>query len=322
MKDGREAVKLLLIGAKRRFNAEYFYARAFAELGASVDVVDQYVGLRRGDLARIVLSRVGVGGELFRRRLPVNRLVRGLRLGEYDAVVVFKGEFLDRRVLELLSEYNVWLFWPDTLRYLPLLRGRLQFFRGVFVATDRHDFFFRLGARRVVTVRWACDPEVHRPVPAEKVYDVSFVGTFYWHRWRVLRHLRRRPHVFGGFWILKAGVHHPPVYGEDYAKVVSATRVNLNIHHPRDLVADAPNMRTFEVACMGGFLLTEDMPSLRSLFSRVATYRGIDDLNEKVEYYLSNDAEREEVAARMREEALARHTYLHRAEELMGVILT
>lgn len=46
-------------------------------------------------------------------------------------------------------------------------------------------------------------------------------------------------------------------------------------------MADAPNMRTFEVACMGGFLLTEDMESLKRLLPRIVTYKNIEDLNEK-----------------------------------------
>jgi spore maturation protein CgeB len=177
-----------------------------------------------------------------------------------------------------------------------------------------------MGARRVVTLRWACDPDFHRPIRSAKAYDVSFVGTFYWNRWRLLRKLKVKPHVFGSMWYLKAGYHHPSVQGEDYIRVINRTKVNINIHHPVDLAADAPNMRTFELAGSAAFFLTEKMDCLGKLFRRVETYTGEEELNEKIEYYLENDREREEIAAALREDCLEKHTYLYRAQELMKLV--
>jgi hypothetical protein len=317
-------MKILILGAGKLYNAEYFFQRAFRSLGYTVDFVDQYMGVRRGDFARILASRFKTA-RLFLEHLPINRYVLDrLKAEEYDLILVFKGELLTERSLYKLGEYNTWLFYPDTFRFRILLKDRLSLFKGVLVTTDRHSFYYSLGARRVHTIWWACDPDVHRPFNEKKIYDVSFVGSFYFNRYLLLRKLGRlniKPHIFGGFWILRAGIHHPPVYGMDYARVVSRTKININIHNPIDIVAGAPNMRVFEIACMKGFLLTEEMYSLRRLFPKAATYRDPEDLIEKIEYYLENQDIREEISRAMYEEALRRHKYLDRAKEILGIAL-
>ncbi|WP_229768150.1 CgeB family protein [Sulfodiicoccus acidiphilus] len=233
---------------------------------------------------------------------------------------MFKGELLTGDTLSRLSELNTYLFYTDTYKFPILLKNRLHYFRGIITTTERVEPYIRMNASKVITLRWACDPHFHRPISSAKLYDVSFVGTFYPNRWKTMRKLKVKPHVFGSLWFLKVGHHHPPVYGEDYVSVINSTKVNLNIHHPVDLTADSPNMRTFEVAGSGGFLLTERMDCLGKLFRRIETYSGVEELNEKIEYYLRDDKEREEIALGLREDCLERHTYLHRAQELMRLV--
>ena len=310
-----EGLRVTVIGVSSSYNAEHFFVKALRSLGHSVEFVDQYQGVDRKFLTRFLSTRFPP--YRFRlSRLPVNRR----ELGNPDLVLVFKGELLTDYTLSRLSQLNSYLFYPDTYRFPSILRGRLHHFQGVLVTTERTFPFIRMGARRVFTVRWACDPEFHRPLPEGKVYDVSFVGTFYPNRWSLLRRLRVKPHVFGSFWYLKAGYRHPPVFGEEYVRVLNRTKVNLNVHHPVDLAADAPNMRTFEVAGTGGFLLTERMECIPRLFRRVETYSSVEDLNEKLAYYLEDEKERREVGESLRRDCVERHTYLHRAEEILRLV--
>ena len=75
-----------------------------------------------------------------------------------DFVLVFKGEFISNGTLKQLSEsYSTYLFYTYMYKFKPLLKDKLQLFKAMFTAASRKDFYYRLGARKVVTVPWACD---------------------------------------------------------------------------------------------------------------------------------------------------------------------
>jgi spore maturation protein CgeB len=79
--------------------------------------------------------------------------------------------------------------------------------------------------------------------------------------------------------------------------------MNLNVHHPSDVKADAPNMRVFEVAGSGGLLLSDRVPSIHRYFG--------------VKYYLENPGVAEEMGKRAAERCRRKHTYAHRARTLL-----
>ncbi len=74
----------------------------------------------------------------------------------------------------------------------------------------------------------------------------------------------------------------PPARGEEYVRLINEAIVNLNVHHPSDLEADAPNMRVFEVAGSGGLLLSDHVPSIHRYFARdeVGTYEDLEETRE------------------------------------------
>ncbi|TMK39897.1 MAG: glycosyltransferase family 1 protein [Actinobacteria bacterium] len=73
--------------------------------------------------------------------------------------------------------------------------------------------------------------------------------------------------------------------------------------------------RNFEVPGCGGFLLTERLPHLERYFEldrEIGVYDGIDDLVERIGYWMSHPRERAEVAGAGYRRVLAEHTYDHR----------
>ena len=82
------------------------------------------------------------------------------------------------------------------------------------------------------------------------------------------------------------------------------------------------NMRVFEAVACGSLLVTNDLAQngLDELLrdgEHLVTYRDDDELIERVRCYLDNPDEREAIAERGMEEALARHTYRHRMERVL-----
>ena len=82
------------------------------------------------------------------------------------------------------------------------------------------------------------------------------------------------------------------------------------------------NMRVFEALGCGSLLVTNDLSDngQAELFRdgvHLAAYRDAEELVDKIAYYLGHEEVRERIAARGRQEALARHTYGHRMETIL-----
>ncbi|MBN8555727.1 MAG: glycosyltransferase family 1 protein [Deltaproteobacteria bacterium] len=84
-----------------------------------------------------------------------------------------------------------------------------------------------------------------------------------------------------------------------------------------NLVHDRP----LAVLAVGGFPLTDERGDLPRLFKKneIATYQNIEEASEKIDYFLSHESERQKISAAGREKVRSRHTYFHRARELIEI---
>jgi glycosyltransferase involved in cell wall biosynthesis len=182
-------------------------------------------------------------------------------------------------------------------------------FDWVFLAQREYVELFRSnGLPRVTWLPLACDPTVHAPGAVAKRYDIGFVGSI------TAAHARRAAllaRLAGRF-----DVHIERSFLHEMAATLAASRVVFNNAVNNDL-----NMRVFEAMCSGAFLLTDRAPGsgLQEMFlDRVhLAYYDDDEIEEVADYYLSHPEEREQIAARGRQEVLRWHTYDHRVESLL-----
>ena len=164
-------------------------------------------------------------------------------------------------------------------------------------------------ARDSLPVYWlplACDPHVQYDMGLERIYDVGFVGSIggpYDERGTALACLEKR-------W--KMNDFRRPYYDVDMARVYSQSKIVFNVTLGRIL-----NMRIFEVPPCGALLLTKRSDNGQTeLFEEgkhFDTFETLDELESKVEYYLSYPEERERIAHAGQQWALTHHTYSHRA---------
>ncbi|MGK7346388.1 MAG: glycosyltransferase family protein [Candidatus Nitrospinota bacterium M3_3B_026] len=137
---------------------------------------------------------------------------------------------------------------------------------------------------------------------------------------------RFSPHVFGDEgWEKFLGPSftlHPPVsYGKGLAEVYRATKVNLNVSNAQLL--RSVNQRVFDVPACGSFLLTDGPEAVSEILTpggSVETYRDMDELAAKAAFYLENGQERERIAKNGADVISSRHTYAHRALELLRLL--
>lgn len=222
-----------------------------------------------------------------------------------------------------------------------------SFGRGQFLLAPWDALFFQdsfiverlrtvLSAPNIFHLPQCCDPDYHRPVPltdadrARYGADVATFGNYYPYRVRLLEPLldgtldvklwgARPPrwlrHRARQFWAGRV------VLGEEKCRAMLACRIALNTNHYAG-IGDV-NKRTFELAGIGAFQLTDERPALRRYFEpgrEVATFSGCADLRDKVEYYLARPAERAEMAQRAHERAHREHTFARRLEVLLRTV--
>src|ERR1019366_5993912 len=106
---------------------------------------------------------------------------------------------------------------------------------------------------------------------------------------------------------------------EDAGKKMSQSRIILN-----EAIHDDLNMRVFEALACKKLLLTEDIPAVRDHFvdgEHLVLFKTVDEAVEKARYYLDHTEDRERIAKAGYEEFLDKHTYMHRAKEILKVCL-
>jgi len=174
-----------------------------------------------------------------------------------------------------------------------------------------------MGARRVVMVDKAYDPDRHRPMAlgaAETEWlacDVGFIGSFERPRADDMLHVARSGipvRIWGNGWErFRPGEKNLTIERRAlvnstddplYTKGIRATRINLTFLRKanRDLQTD----RSIEIPACGGFMLAEYSDEHARLFEEgreAAFFRSRDDLVDRLRYYLAHEDERAAIAA-------------------------
>jgi len=178
-----------------------------------------------------------------------------------------------------------------------------------------------LGARDVLFVDNAFDPEMHRPVDLtpedERRYraDVGFVGHFERERADTMDRLTREGidvSVWGPGWRrfrdhgAKLIVRDEMLRGLDYARAINATRINLGFL--RRVNRDLQTTRSIEIPACGGFMLAERTDEHRRLFeegNEAEFFASFEELRDKCRYYLAHEDQRARIAAAGRMRCIA-----------------
>lgn len=168
--------------------------------------------------------------------------------------------------------------------------------------------YLGLGYGNVLLSRWSADPDIFHPVDTPVEHDVSFVGTAYDGRRALASRMAEK-----GVKISWSGSGWPggALSTGEMVRTFCASRINLNFS--RSLICGKLQMKTriFEAPACGGFVLTEWAPPVERCFrvgKEIAVFRNERELAEQVEYYLSNEGERLEIAEAGRRRVLREHT--------------
>lgn len=111
------------------------------------------------------------------------------------------------------------------------------------------------------------------------------------------------------------GIAH---YWDEMPLVFHNSKINLNISS-RTIESGVPQ-RVFDILACGGFCLTNYQPEIAELFTdgtELVMYRGIDDMLQKAEYYMTHEEERIQIAKAGYEKVRQYYGVADRVRELL-----
>jgi spore maturation protein CgeB len=174
-----------------------------------------------------------------------------------------------------------------------------------------------------------CVPDVVESELAAYRCDVTTAGTQ--HSWRValFRHLAEYNVKIWGppgpLWLDVGPVakmyQGRPVHNQDKARAFRAAKIVLNNLHYGEMWGI--NIRAFEIAGARGFQLIDWRPGLSQIFEdrkELICYHSVNDLKQKINYWLPRDDERKVIATAGMQRAFAEHTYRLRLELLLETL--
>lgn len=228
-----------------------------------------------------------------------------------------------------VEDYRLFLYWRAFAPYYDIFAVIQE---APFTAALRS-----VGVQNSLYLPLAAQPGVHKPLElaaADKKRfgaDLSFMGAGYPNRRQAFRQLAGYDFkIWGTEWDGEpALVPHLQMEGqrispEDAVRIFNAAKINLNLHSGtrRETAVtggDFVNPRTFEIAACNAFQLVDKRALMPALFAddELATFGSMEELLEKVDYFLTRPEERAAYAARGRARVLREHTYAARMQSLL-----
>lgn len=147
---------------------------------------------------------------------------------------------------------------------------------------------------------------IHYMPEVQKEYSLGFCGNFL-NRKDWIDHL--------GKFNIKNDIF---VIGNDMVRAINSYKIHFNRNIANDI-----NYRTFETTGCRTLLITNHTPCLERLFdinNEIIVYSDMNDLDDKIKYYLNNEAERIKIETAGWERAKRDHTYDNRASMLIEII--
>lgn len=230
--------------------------------------------------------------------------------GDFDAFLLQRGDYFPVDLVRCINRPKLFYF----SELVAIRRDADHLFQsGLF-----DHYFVRSASCKAMLVKnnWvpeakisillsAFDPRTYRHMPVEKDIDVLFIGTLTTRRQKIFDSLK---HVFP-ITIVSA-------FAEDAAQLYNRAKIVLNIHAQDFLDTET---RIYEVLGSGGFVISERLSSESPFVngSHLVEVDSVKDLVGEVGKYLRDEKSRERIAKQGHEFVHARHTYDHRAAEIL-----
>jgi spore maturation protein CgeB len=166
----------------------------------------------------------------------------------------------------------------------------------------------------------AANEDVYQKLDLKKDIDVSFVGRNYGSRGESIKYLTEKGinvHAYG------PGFPNGSINTRQIVEIFNRSKITLGFSEVSGLKITTLKARDFEAGLCGVFYLTSHNPLLAEIFKEneeIVFYRNNEELISKINYYLSHETEREQIADKFRQKCLKNHTWQIRFREIFSLL--
>ena len=337
-------MKILLVCEYWYGTGGWGYKRVLEEMGHEVEVFDFRQPRFSLGASIPLIGRISRG---INSRKVSEEFIAAAKTAKADAILFLKAETLRyEAIAEVKREVSAPLiqWYPDS----PFNIEAKNATRDSIASIPLFDIYYiyakslirpleEAGAKRVEYLPFCYDPEMLKPPDSvseedrrKYATDVVFAGTWEPQRqWWLEKITEFDLSIWGNMWEqLPAGNpakdkwRGPAIYGQEISKLFFVSKIHLNFL--REQNKDSNNVRSFEIPGFGGFLLTErsdeQAKELYTEGEEIACFGSVEELKEKIAYYLDHEDERIAIAEAGHERAKNEHQIVHRMEQIISDI--
>ncbi len=183
--------------------------------------------------------------------------------------------------------------------------------------------WYKKHGMNVIKSQWGGSPIYTPGTGVKKVYDTSFLGQKHGDReyWvRFLRYSGIDVHLFGEFWEGFPNINNELLSCGDMIDVFHKSKICLNFSNPSQ-VGTMPQLkgRHFDIPQAGQFQISTPADNIEEYFERdkeIVVVETIQQMVEKIKYYLEHEDEREAIAKAGHARMLKDHSYKSRLTDI------
>jgi len=259
------------------------------------------------------------------------------------------GNEIKKETIKEISKKTVtfnW-FWDDHWRFDNYSKYWASCFNWI-ATTDSLAInkYYKIGYKNVIKTQWACNHFLYKPLNLEKIYDLTFIGQPHGKRKKIIKKIKKaglKINCWGKGW------PRGRISQEEMIKIFSQSKINLNFSNSsirpplkaiggiflgRHWISNLRSFinrrrrkqikgRNFEIPGCKGFLITDSADNLEDYYQdgkEIVIYKDVDDLIDKIKYYLTCPEERERIAEAGYQRTLKDHTYEKRFQKIFKTI--
>lgn len=255
-----------------------------------------------------------------------------------DIILINKGEIIDPAIIRSAKmqfpRMMIAVFFGDQRGYAVREIATMAAVSDVLLINNddpvQKQCYLNLGVPAVMTWHTASDVDVYKPMSGTGYEcEVAFMGGHYscfpdsMKRERLIGMTASNfdTRIYGSGWPVGVGARQH-VFGEDFARAVAGAKIVLGINAYSDIVEYTSNRTWNTLACGSAVFMTCRFEGLANLFEdgkHLIVFDKIEEAIKKMKYLLSAKSapERTRIAKAGRRLIVEKHTYRHRAIELL-----
>ncbi|MBF0328432.1 MAG: glycosyltransferase [Nitrospirae bacterium] len=252
-----------------------------------------------------------------------------------DLFLLIRGwRITEQSIKNIRRKTKVMGWWIEKEDKFDSVLDEIAFYDHFFaISSNSVDTAIAHGHKNTSLMYQAVDSSLFRPIDDIKpVYDCCFVGGWSDKRQRIIEQavsLTEKVAIYGPRW-RKNNSGNPKmlnsikadfIESEELVKLYNRSKIVLNSTNWGDgSTRGGMTLRVFEAPACGAFLLSDESGDIEKILpqnTHIGVYKDLEDFRNKLSYYLSNEAERKEIALNAYNQVVTHHTYDNVVENII-----